>query len=468
MPKKVIKNKTAITKPVKVKRPVVRPGASGEVVEKKFRGKKDMKLLRGMKDILPVDQHYWEFLQDKAKNLSNYYGFQKIDTPVVEMVNLFKRSIGDMTDVVEKEMYTFTDPGGEVISLRPEGTASVVRAYNEHGMISQTQPAKLWYWGPFFRHDRPQSGRYRQFHQFGAESIGEINPAVDAEIIQLASLFYKEIGIATDIQINSIGCPNCRVEYKKNLTAYYRRKKKNLCHDCQSRLVKNPLRLLDCKREECQEHKEEAPQIIDWLCDECKNHFMKVLEYLDAVNIPYNLNPFLVRGLDYYTKTVFEIMPELKEGEEEKRQAALGGGGRYDGLAEVLGGVETPAVGFSLGVERAIIEMKKQEINIPTKKTPPVFLAQIGEQAKQRAFQLLEEFRKEKMPIAQMFGKDSLKSQLELANKLGVKYVLILGQKEVLEGTILLRDMEGGVQENVDLDKIIPEVKKKLKENRSR
>ncbi len=432
---------------------------------KKEKVGKGIQLLRGMKDILPADQIYWQYLIKKAEQLAAYYGFKRIDTPILEMSSLFKRSIGDTTDVVEKEMYTFTDASGENISLRPEATASICRAYIEHGMINQPQPVKFYYWGPMFRHDRPQSGRYRQFYQFGLETIGEQNPAVDVELILFCHLFFKEIGLDINFEINSIGSPDSRVEYKKNLVAYYRRKKRYLCADCQKRLTKNPLRLLDCKADQCQEYKEEAPQIVDWLDEESRNHFMKVLEYLDGLNIPYNLNPFLVRGLDYYTKTVFEIIPVIEDEEEkDKRQNELGGGGRYDGLIELLGGQPIPACGFSLGLERIISAMRKKEIEPVISKVPLVFLAQIGEQAKQKSFKLLEDFRKEKVAVFQLFAKDSLKSQLELADKLGIRYVLILGQKEVLEGTILLRDMEGGVQETIDFVKVVSEVKNKLKE----
>ena len=463
MPKKKIIKKHM---PVKKISPT-QTKAEREVVaeEKREKIRKGFQLLRGMKDILPSDQPAWQFLYKKAEELTGFYGFRRIETPILESSNLFKRSVGDVTDIVEKEMYTFNDPGGESVSLRPEATASVCRAYLEHGLINQPQPVKLCYWGPMFRHDRPQNGRYRQFHQWGAETIGEINPAVDAELILLAWLFFKEIGLKVNLQINSIGCPNCRPEYKKNLVAYYRRKKKHLCADCQRRLLKNPLRLLDCKEEGCQEAKAEAPQIIDWLCEECKNHFMKVLEYLDSMEIPYQLDNFLVRGLDYYTKTIFEFYPAAaaKEGEETTRQSALGGGGRYDGLLEILGGRPTPGGGFSLGIERIINEMRRQEVEPTVKKPPQIFLAQIGEQAKQKAFRLFEELRREKLPAGQMFGKDSLKAQLEIADKMGVKYVLILGQKEILEDTVLLRDMDGGVQETIGFDRAVAEVKKKLK-----
>jgi len=428
--------------------------------EKTGNSKKRIQLLRGMKDILPADQLYWQFLIKKAEELSSVYGFSKIDTPILEMTNLFKKSIGENTDIVDKEMYTFTDLSGELVTLRPEATASVMRAYIEHGMIDKPQPVKLYYLGPMFRHDRPQAGRYRQFTQYGVEVVGEQNSAVDAQVILLSHLFCQELGLKTSVQINSIGCPDCRAEYRKNLLAYYRRKKRYLCPHCQKRLGRNPLRLLDCKEEKCQEYKKEAPQILDWLCDGCRDHFMKVLEYLDELRIPYNLNSCLVRGLDYYTKTVFELYAEGEDGQ----QSAVCGGGRYDGLVELLGGRPTPGCGFSMGLERVITELKKQDIQPPLPPRPQIFLAQIGQQAKQKCFSLFENFRKEGILVAEMITKDSLKAQLEYADRLGVEYVLILGQKEFLEGTILLRDMKGGVQETIDLDKAVVEVKKRLKE----
>ncbi len=449
-------------------RPAAKPLAA-PIAPKPRPDSRNIQLLKGMKDTLPTEQHYWNKLRDKAEKLATYYGYQRIDTPILEMTKLFRRTIGEATDIVEKEMYTFTDLGGESITLRPEGTAGVARAYVEHGMVNQSQPVKFFYIGPMFRHENPQSGRVRQHHQFGMEMIGEASAAVDAEIIFLTYLFYKELGIATTIHINSIGTTECRKEYIKQLVAYFRRHRKHLSPDDQRRLGKNPLRLLDSKTDGMAELIEEAPQIVDWLDDDSKHHFMKVLEYLDAMGVPYVLEPTLVRGLDYYTKTVFEVLPVVKANAEGeiKRQSALCGGGRYDGLIELLGGREqTPACGVGIGLERAILEMKRQEKEPPPPTKPKVFLAQVGEQAKQKAFPLFEEFRKEKLAVGQMFAKDSLKSQLELADKMGARYVLILGQKEVLEDTVLLRDMEGGVQETVSFDKIVNEVKKRLRDLR--
>ncbi len=421
--------------------------------------KRTPQLLRGFKDILPTEQKYWDFVRKKTKNIAQIYGFERIDLPILEETALFIRSVGKETDIVEKEMFSFEDRGGENISLRPEATASVARAYINHGMLNLPQPVRVFYLGPMFRYDRPQSGRYRQFNQVGFEALGDINPVLDAQMVIVSCNIFKELGIDVNIQINSIGCPNCRKEYKVQLVNYYKSQKSDLCEDCKARLSKNPLRLLDCKEEKCMAIAEDAPQIVDWLCDECKNHFVKVLEFLDELEINYNLNPRLVRGLDYYTKTVFEIWPESNE---KKAQNALGGGGRYDNLIEMLGGRPTPAVGASIGIERTILRIKELEIAVPEPEKPDILVAQLGEAAKRKALGFYEELRKEGFNIAESFAKDGLKNQLDVANKLGVKYTLILGQKELSEGTILLRDMEGGIQETINYNKIVKELKKRL------
>jgi len=440
--------------------------------------KKMPQLLRGFKDILPSEQKYWNLIREKAESLSLTYGFERIDLPILEETALFVRSVGKETDIVEKEIFTFTDRGGESICLRPEATASAVRAYINHGMLNLPQPVKLYYIGPMFRYDRPQSGRYRQFNQFGLEALGDFNPVLDAQIIIMCFNFFKELGIESNVQINSIGCPGCRKEYKTQLINYYKTQKSGLCEDCKNRISKNPLRLLDCKEYRCQAIAEDAPQIVDWLCDDCKNHFVKVLEFLDELEIPYNLNPYLVRGLDYYTKTVFEIWPGIgqnsasdengaeqaagKDAAGKKAQSALGGGGRYDNLVELLGGRPTPAVGCSIGIERTILKIKELGKDVPSQESPDIFIAQLGEAAKRKALVLFESLRNEGFKIAESFSKDGLKNQLDNANKLGVKYALILGQKELSEGTILLRDMEGGIQETINYNKIIKELRKRL------
>lgn len=440
--KKVTKKAKAKTAPAKIKV-----------------SKKPPSLLRGFKDILPAEQKYWNLVRNKVKAIANDHGFDRIDLPILEETNLFIRSVGKETDITAKEMYTFEDRGGDLVSLRPEATASVARAYINHGMLNLPQPVKLFYIGPMFRYDRPQSGRYRQLHQFGFEALGDIHPVLDAQVIILTYKFFKEIGLEVNIQINSIGCPECRKEYLSQLVSYYKTQRSDLCEDCKVRLTKNPLRLLDCKEEKCTAIAEDAPQIVDWLCDDCKNHFVRVLEFLDELEIPYILNPGLVRGLDYYTKTVFEVWPET---EEKKAQNALGGGGRYDGLVEMLGGRPTPAVGVAIGIERTILKIKEREVEVPEREKPDVFIAQLGEPAKRKSMVLFENLRDEGIRVAEGFAKDGLKNQLDIANKLGVKYTLILGQKELSEGTILFRDMDGGVQETVNYEKVIKEIKKRL------
>lgn len=444
----------------KTAKPAVRLSKEKEKAKTTKRAPRIPQTLRGMKDILPAEEGYWEFIQEKVFQLAKDFGYGRIETPILEETNLFVRSVGRDTDIVEKEMYTFDDQSGENVALRPEGTAGVARAYINHGMLNLSQPVKLWYMGPMFRYDRPQSGRLRQFHQFGFEAFGEQGAIIDAQLIAIAYDFFKEIGLPVTIQINSLGTPESRQAFKTELVSYYRGRRGQICEDCKKRLNKNPLRLLDCKEPQCQEVRAEAPQIVDWLDEESKNHFMKVLEYLDEIEVPYVLNPFLVRGLDYYTRTVFEIWTEGDE--EEARQNALGGGGRYDLLIELLGGRPTPACGFAIGIERVINNLKAKEIPLPKRPEPKIFLAQLGETPRAKALSLFEEFRHANIPVAEAFSKDSLKAQLEVANRLGVKYSLILGQKEVLDGTILIRDMEAGIQEIVDLRKVIKEVQKKI------
>lgn len=428
----------------------------------KEKPKKTYSLLRGMHDILPKDEKYWKAFYHAAENLAEYFQFGRIETPALEETSLFTRSIGKGTDVVDKEMYTFEDRDGSRVSLRPEATASVVRAYIMHGLWNQPQPIKAWYWGPMFRHDRPQGGRYRQFFQVGYETLGAKDPAVDAELILVAFSFYRDLGLPVNIHVNTIGTREERERYINELVSYYRSKRGYLCEDCKIRITKNPLRLLDCKEEQCQPVKEEAPQIIDWLEEESKGYFMKVLEYLDELSIPYILTPTLVRGLDYYTHTVFEIYPAFGEAGS---QSALGGGGRYDLLVEELGGKPTPAAGLALGLERSVSALRQyaeqNPINIPEEKFE-VFFAQLGEEGKRRALKIMSELRGSGIKIAYNFLKNALKNQLEIANSLKVSYVIILGQKEVQDKTVIIRDMESGVQETIDQKKLEAVLKKKL------
>lgn len=430
--------------------------------------------LRGMKDILPDEYKYFNLVIKKATELARSYGFDRMETPILETLELYERSTGKTSDIVTKEMFTFIDKNGEKVAMRPEFTPGVSRSYIEHGMFNLPQPVKIFLLGPLFRHDKPQAGRWRQFNQFDMENIGDDSPVADAQLILIAYNFCRELQIDITIQINSIGCTTCRKEYLVKLTDYYkeRGRRTKLCNDCKKRLIKNPLRLLDCKERGCIEVSAEAPQLVDSLCEDCRNHFIKVLEYLDAMDVVYNLNPYLVRGLDYYNRTVFEIWPssaEATEGkpsgstsDEQPRQSALGGGGRYDGLVEFMGGRPTPASGFAIGIERIILKIKEKNISLKDEDKGDLFIAQLGEQAKRKAMALFEEMRRSGFKVRQAFTKESLKAQLEIANRLGVKFSLILGQKEIMDGTILIRDMESGIQEVVDYKKIINEIEKRL------
>jgi histidyl-tRNA synthetase len=414
-----------------------------------------------MHDILPDDQVYFQKVCKSVESIANFYTFKRIETPLLEDADIYYKGTGEDTEIVEKQMYTFRTKGGDHVALRPEWTPSIVRSYIEHGMQSLPQPVKLWYYGPCFRYERPQAGRYRQFHQFGFEVIGEAKPAIDCQIIQMSHDVLKEMRFKNlIIEVNSIGDSECRPYFKKNLMNYLRSKRSSLCPDCQRRLKQNPLRILDCKEEKCQRIKAGAPQIIDHLCESCHSHFKQVLEFLDESEIPYNLNPYLVRGLDYYTKTVFEIFENTPQGKE---QGALMGGGRYDNLVKILGGRNTPACGAAGGVERIMSLLKNKETKPDTSKDAKVFLAQLGNLSKKKSLKILEEFRRAKITVAETLSKDSLKAQFRTANKLGVRYVLIFGQREALNDEIIVRDMDKGSQEVFKLDAVVAEVKKKLK-----
>lgn len=424
-----------------------------------------------MYDILPGEQKYYQRIYDVVSNIANFYGFGKIDTPAVEQAELFSKGLGLATDIVKKQMYTLKTKGGNLLALRPEWTAPIVRAYIERGMQNWQQPVKLWHFGPCFRYERQQAGRYRQFWQFGFEVLGEENAVIDAQIIQIFYNILKDLKLKNLIvEVNSIGDSNCRPYYKKLLANYFRTREASLCGDCKRRIRENVLRVLDCKEEKCQPIKADAPQILDHLCEECRSHFKEVLEFLDEIGIPYSLNPYLVRGLDYYTKTVFEIFPEAAEKEEASRDArlpagqALAGGGRYDKLIKLLGGKETSACGAAAGLERIINLMKSRQIKPPKEPEIQVFLAQLGSLAKRKSLKLLEDFRKTKIRVAESFGRDSLKAQLNKADRLGAKYTIILGQKEALEGTVIIRNMETGNQEIVKLDGAVEKIKKKVRE----
>jgi histidyl-tRNA synthetase len=425
---------------------------------------------RGTRDILPDDQIYWQFVKGAFQKKCETFGCGRIDTPIFEYADVFTKGLGESSDIVTKEMFEvrrvqnvetkLEEEEKRLLIMRPEITASIMRAYVQHGMKIWPQPVKLYYEGPCFRYERPQAGRFRQFNQFGVEIIGDASPLMDASLIYLAWQIMEKIGMGDSItiDINSVGCPVCRPKIRKKLVEYFEKFLPDLCADCNRRYTENPLRILDCKNESCQKIVANAPQIIESICPECKAHFKEVLETLDSLQISYNLNSRLVRGLDYYTKTVFEIY----ETSDERRQATLLGGGRYDGLLKLFGEEQTPAVGFSAGLERLIEKVKEKNIEIPIPKMADVCIAKIGDKAQKKCLELVGELEKEGIEAACILGKESLKSQLRTASRMGVKYCLIIGQKEVLDKSLILRNMDDSSQETIKMTRLLEVLKQKL------
>lgn len=414
---------------------------------------------RGVRDILPDDHAYFTLIKKVIRHRARQAGFRRISTPVLEDKQVFVRAVGDATDIVAKELYGLTTAGGSELALKPEGTAGIVRAYIQHGMGSLPQPVELYYIEPHFRHDRPQKGRFRQFHQFGFEVLGESDPAIDVQVIQLADLIHQDLKIADRfvLQINTIGCPECRAKYIEHLRDYYIGKERSLCQHCVSRMDKNPLRLLDCKEEDCRILANLSPKLSNEICAECKDYHAKVKELLIGSEIKFVENPSLVRGLDYYTRTVFEFW-DANEG----AQNAVGGGGRFDGLVEQMGGTPTPACGYAGGIERVIDHMKNANLSVPDKDQIDVFVAQLGWLAKKEAMKILAELRNQGVHAMGALGTASMKSQLGKADRFGVRYTLIIGEMEVREGRAILRDMQAGKQDIIPLSKAVSEVIKKV------
>jgi len=382
--------------------------------------------------------------------MAKLYGYERIDGPAFEDTKLFARSVGEDTDIVKKEMYTFEDRGGSLLTLRPEGTAPVCRAYLEHGLHNLPQPVKLYYIASIFRYERPQAGRYRQHYQFGYEAIGDDDPALDGEVIDMAWRFFSSVNLRhLSLQLNSIGCKKCRPNYVAALKSYYASHTQELCPDCKTRLKRNPLRLLDCKKPSCQTVADSAPRSIDYLCPECAEHFKQLKRYLQLLDLPFVVNHHLVRGLDYYTRTVFEIQPE-----EGGAQSTLVGGGRYDDLIEELGGKPTPALGFAAGIERIILNLKKQKVAIPALAKPRVFIAYLGDKAKDEAIKLASALRGAGIGVIEAVGDKSLKAQLRQANNLGAGYAVIIGEQEIKTGTVILRDMTSAEQKAIPIDEL--------------
>ena len=406
---------------------------------------------RGTKDILPDGVERWRYVEGKIRELCDRFGYREIRTPLFEHTELFQRGIGDTTDVVEKEMYTFLDRGGRSITLRPENTAAAVRAYLEHKLYAEDALTKLFYIGSMFRFDRPQKGRFREFHQFGVEALGEASPAVDAEIILLAVRFLESLGLKElSLSINSVGDPACRPVYRQKLKDFFKEKLDGLCDDCRSRYDRNPMRILDCKNERCHSLSIGAPEITDCLCDECAEHFEKVKSYLTAAGVPFTCDPRLVRGLDYYTKTAFEIKYEPLGA-----QSAVAGGGRYDGLVEEIGGAPTPAVGFAVGLERVMLAMEMQNLFPEMEEGADAFVVALGDEAKDEAFCLLAELRDAGLSARMDYAGRSMKSQMKQADKANARYALILGEDELAKGVVTVRDMESSGQEQVAREDIV-------------
>jgi histidyl-tRNA synthetase len=413
---------------------------------------------RGTRDILPNKQKYWQHLRMITQKHLEANGFSRIDLPVIEYKTLFEKGVGPTSDIVEKQMYIIpADKEERELALRPEFTASIARSYIENGMQGWPQPVMLYYTGPVFRKESPQQGRWRQHYQCGLEIIGSKNISTDAQSIKVLWDILLDIGFTKlSIKINTIGCLKCRPDILEELANYYQSKKNKLCQICQNRLRKNPLRLLDCKEEKCQELLEDAPQIIDITCDSCQEDFRNLLEMLDDLEIKYDLDNKLVRGLDYYTKTVFEVRTG-------KDRNSLAGGGRYDNLIESYGGRETGSVGWSLGMDRVVSAMKKEELDVPDRTKTKVFLAQLGKEAKKKAFKLMDQLQEEEIPTRTALAKDSLRDQLKMANRSGAEITLILGEKELQDKTIIIRDMKEGTQDIVPLKTAIKKIKKRIK-----
>ncbi|MFQ5946409.1 MAG: histidine--tRNA ligase [Anaerolineae bacterium] len=406
---------------------------------------------RGTQDILPSDQPHWQWIRGWIEELCPLYGYERIDKPLFEATELFTRGVGESTEVVEKQMYTFQDKGGNSLTLLPEATAPVMRAYLEHGMHVLAQPVKLYAILPIFRHDRPQAGRYRQFSQLNCEAIGEADPAVDAESIALAWKFFHDLGLRElSLQLNSIGDGTCRPGYLESLVAHYRDHEDEICDECRERMVKNPMRLMDCKRRRCQPVIDGSPKSAEFLCGPCDHHFRELRRPLDRLGLLYHLNHRLARGLDYYTRTVFEVWaPGIGA------QAALVGGGRYDGLAEVLGGRPTPGVGFAAGLERTVLALKAQDLEPPSGAALGAFLAYLGDEEKAEAFSVAERLRAEGIPAVLGFGNRSLKAQMREADRSGAAYVLIVGAREREAGIVTVRDLATGTEVPVLQEEVV-------------
>ena len=409
--------------------------------------------IKGTEDIMPKDSYKWQFLEDLMRTQAESYGFKEVRTPVFEKTSLFSRGVGETTDVVQKEMYTFSTKGDESITLRPEGTAGAVRAFLEHNVQNEGLPSKQYYLTTCYRYEKPQAGRQREFHQFGIEVFGTQNPCADAEVICLIKGIFDILGLENiRLEINSIGCPHCRAEFHKALKAYFENYKDKLCETCLSRLDRNPMRIIDCKSPICSEIAKDAPKILDYLCDECKEHFEKVKSFLDTAGVEYSVNPTIVRGLDYYTKTVFEFVSD-----NIGAQGTVCGGGRYDGLVEELGGQKTPSLGCAMGIERLLLLLDASGIDIPKPDTADLYIASMGDNAQLKAFSLAEEGRKSGFAVQCDIVGRGLRPQMKFADKIGAKFSLVLGDNELADDKAEVKNMETGDKKEVTLSNFTEE-----------
>ncbi len=404
---------------------------------------------KGTKDVLPEQSYKWRFIEDSAREVARTFNLSEIRTPTFEYTELFKRGVGETTDVVNKEMYTFEDKGGRSITLKPEGTAGAARMFVENGLASRPMPLKTYYITPAFRYERPQAGRLREFHQFGIEVFGSQSYETDAEVIFAASAFLDKLGVKTKLEINSIGCPICRAEYNKALKNYFEPKLESMCETCRTRYVQNPLRMLDCKEEGCRKINADAPKITDYLCEECREHFTGVKSLLSAQGLEYTVNPRIVRGLDYYSKTVFEFVSD-----EIGAQGTVCGGGRYDGLVEQLGGAHVPAIGFAAGIERLMLLMENTGAKFPEEQKPRIYIAGMDKETRAEAFKIAVGLRLKGISAEIDHMNRSVKAQFKYADKLGAEYVAVIGENELKSGVINIKNMKNGEQQAVKTDEL--------------
>ena len=412
---------------------------------------------KGCKDVLPSQSYLWQYIEETARKTAESYGFKEIRTPVFEHTELFARGVGDTTDIVTKEMYTFLDKGGRSITLRPEGTAGVARAFIENGLAGGAMPFKVFYICSAYRYERPQAGRLREFHQFGAELYGASSPIADAEVITFVDRFIRNLWLKkVSLQINSIGCPTCRAKYYEVLKEYFRPHLSKMCPDCNARFEKNPMRIIDCKNEACKEITAGAPRALDYLCDDCRTHFETVKSLLSNAGVQYTVNPSIVRGLDYYSRTVFEFVSEAAGA-----QGTLLGGGRYDGLLQQLGAKPTPAVGFGVGLERLLMVLEAEGVKLPEAEGVCCYLAGMDEVSRTKAFLLAEVLRAQGISCEVDLMERSVKAQFKYADKLGARFVAVIGESELQEGVAQIKDMRTSTSERVKFEEIAQYLKKR-------